>query len=280
MATSLSGKKVLITGASSGIGAAIAQLLAEEGCLVWGTTRNLAKAATFPDSLRQKVKFLAMDVNDDASVRAGVDRFMGEAGGIDILINNAGFGVFGPLEEFPLAQVKAIFETNYFGALRLIQAFAPVMREQGNGLIINITSLAARFVIPFQVHYSATKSALSALTEGLRQELRPFGVKVVAVEPGDIKTNFNNVTQFGLKQDSPYRKWTEPCWRVIDVNMEKSPAPQVVAAQVLKIIRQKNPRPYYVAGDFLSTKFPFIARFVSQRCKEKLTRIFYGIDFK
>ena len=205
MATGLSGQKVLVTGASSGIGAAIAQALAEEGCLVWGTTRNLAKVATLPESLRQKVKFLAMDVNDDDSVRAGVDRFLAEAGGIDILINNAGFGVFGPLEEFPLAEAKAIFETNYFGALRLIQAVVPLMREQGRGLIINVTSLAARFVIPFQVHYSATKAALSALTEGLRQELRPFGVKVVSLEPGDIKTNFNNVTKFGLKEGSPYQ---------------------------------------------------------------------------
>lgn len=280
MAMSLSGKKVLITGASSGIGAAIAEALADAGCQVWGTTRNLDKVASLPEPLRRKVKFLAMDVNDDHSVRAGVDRFLAEAGGIDVLINNAGFGVFGPLEEFPLAKAKAIFETNYFGALRLIQALVPVMREQRNGLIINITSLAARFVIPFQVHYSATKFALSALTEGLRQELRPFGVKVVAVEPGDIKTNFNNVTDFGFKEDSPYKKWTEPCWRVIDVNMEKSPSPRVVAAQVLRIIRQQNPRPYYVAGDFLSTKFPFLARLVSQRFKEKLIRKFYGIDFE
>ena len=144
------------------------------------------------------------------------------------LINNAGFGVFGPLEEFPLEQVKAIFETNYFGVLRLIQAVAPLMRAQRTCLIINLTSLADRFVIPFQVHYSATKFALAALTEGLRQELRPFGVKVVAVEPGDIKTNFNNVTQFGIKEKSPYQKWTDPCWRVIDVNMQKAPPPQVI----------------------------------------------------
>jgi len=279
MVESLSGEKVLITGASSGIGAAIATTLAEQGCQVWGTTRHLDKVATLPAALREKVKFLAMDVTDDDSVRSGFERYLAEAGGIDILINNAGFGVFGPLEEFPLEQVKAIFETNYFGALRLIQAVAPIMREQREGLIINVTSLAARFVIPFQVHYSATKFALAALTEGLRQELRPFGVRVVAVEPGDIKTNFNNVTQFGIKENSPYRKWTEPCWRVIDVNMEKAPSPQVIADRVLKIIKEKNPRPCYAAGDFLSTKFPFLARFVPDRLKEKLIRIFYGVDF-
>jgi len=280
VAESLSGKKVLITGASSGIGAAIAMTLAKAGCQVWGTTRRLDKVAALPAELRAKVRFLAMDVTDDDSVRAGVERFLAEAGGIDILINNAGFGVFGPLEEFPLEQTKAIFETNYFGALRLIQAVVPVMREQRKGLIINITSLAARFVIPFQVHYSATKFALAALTEGLRQELRPFGVKVVAVEPGDIKTNFNNVTQFGIEEDSPYRRWADACWRVIDVNMEKAPSPQVIADKVLQIVKTKNPRPCYAAGDFFSTKFPFLARFVPVRFKEKLIRIFYGVDFQ
>ena len=226
MGNGLSAKKVLITGASSGIGLAIALTLAREGYQVWGTTRSFQSkpwrrwsihGETDPVPKRDAepsagapgagpvVRFLPMDVTDDDSVQAGFAAFMAAAGGIDILINNAGFGVFGPLEEFPLAKTKEIFETNYFGALRLIQQAVPVMRAQRHGLIINITSLAARFVIPFQVHYSATKSALAALSEGLRQELRPFGVKVVAVEPGDIKTNFNDVTKFGIGEDSPYK---------------------------------------------------------------------------
>ncbi|HBL37140.1 MAG TPA: short-chain dehydrogenase/reductase [Firmicutes bacterium] len=280
MEKGLAGKKVLITGASSGIGAAIALTLAEKGCLVWGTTRDLTKVATLPTTLQQQVKFVEMDVTDDESVRDGFSRFLAEAEGIDVLINNAGFGVFGPLEEFPLAQVEAIFATNYGGALRLIQAVAPVMREQRGGLIINITSLAARFVIPFQVHYSATKFALKALTEGLRQELRPFGVKVVSLEPGDINTNFNNVTKFGIKENSPYQKWADACWRMIDVNMQKAPSPQVIADQVLKIVGKKNPRSCYVAGDYLSTKFPVLASLVPERIKEKLIRVFYGIDFQ
>jgi len=303
MGNGLSAKKVLITGASSGIGLATALTLARQGYQVWGTTRNLSKVGTLAQAVDAKVKlipvpsadadpaagltdagpvvrFIQMDVTDDQSVQAGFAHFMAAAGGIDILINNAGYGVFGPLEEFPLAKSKEIFETNYFGALRLIQQVVPVMRAQRHGLIINITSLAARFVIPFQVHYSATKFALSALTEGLRQELRPFGVKVVAVEPGDIKTNFNDVTVFGIGEDSPYKKWADRCWHTIDVNMQKAPAPQVIADRVLKIIQQVNPRPRYAAGDFLSTKFPAIARFVTDRFREKMIRLFYNIDFR
>lgn len=299
----LSAKKVLITGASSGIGLAVALTLARKGYQVWGTTRDLSKVKKIASTVgpdvkiiplesaqpdravsfageEPEIKFIQMDVTDDHSVRAGFSQFMEAAGGIDILINNAGFGVFGPLEEFPLAYTREIFETNYFGALRLIQQVAPVMRTQRHGLIINITSLAARFVIPFQVHYSATKFALAALTEGLRQELRPFGVKVVAVEPGDIKTNFNQVTKFGMGEHSPYKKWTDPCWRVIDVNMKKAPSPQVIADQVLKIVNKANPRPRYAVGDYLSTKFPTVARLVSDRLKEKLIRIFYGVDFQ
>ncbi|NLW56877.1 MAG: SDR family oxidoreductase [Firmicutes bacterium] len=303
MGNGLSARKVLITGASSGIGLAIALVLARKGYQVWGTTRDLAKvgnlaklvdsevklipvenaqseqAIDFP-SEGPVIKFLQMDVTDDLSLQAGFAQFMDAAGGIDILINNAGFGVFGPLEEFPLEKTKEIFETNYFGALRLIQQAAPVMRAQRHGLIINITSLAARFVIPFQVHYSATKFALAALTEGLRQELRPFGVKVVAVEPGDIKTSFNDVTIFGIGEKSPYKKWADRCWHMIDVNMQKAPSPQVIADRVLKIVNHANPRSRYAAGDFLSTKFPTIARFVTDRVREKLIRIFYDIDFR
>ncbi|HBG15584.1 MAG TPA: short-chain dehydrogenase/reductase [Firmicutes bacterium] len=280
MGKGLSGKNVLITGASSGMGAAIALTLAKKGYQVWGTTRDLSKVANLPGELRQNIKFLQMDVTKDDSVCSGFSRFLTEAGGIDILINNAGFGVFGPLEEFSIEKTKEIFETNYFGALRLIQEVAPIMREQRRGLIINITSLAAKFVIPFQVHYSATKFALDALTEGLRQELRPFGVKVVAIEPGDIKTNFNNVTKFGIGENSPYKKWADVCWRVIDVNMQKSPPPQVIADKVVKVIAKRNPRTRYPAGDFLSTKFPIIDRFISSRLKEKMIRLFYGVDFK
>lgn len=273
------GQKVLITGASSGIGAAIAILLAEKGYQVWGTTRSLDKVQRLPAELQQSARFLAMDVTDDQSVQNCVDEFLRQAGGIDILINNAGYGVLGPVEEFPLSGVKDLFEANYFGALRVLQAVVPHMRAQGHGTIVNMASLGARFVIPFQTHYSATKSALESLTEGLRQELRPFGVKVLAIEPGDIKTNFNDMIEFSDYANSPYQRWAEASWKVTDVNMQKAPEPLVIAQKVYQVLQKKNPRTRYAAGDFLSTKFPFISRIVSDRFKEKMIRIFYGINF-
>jgi short-subunit dehydrogenase len=270
--------KVFITGASSGIGAATALLLSQKGYQVWGTTRDLAKVKQLPEELQTKVKFIKMDLTDDAAVKQGVTEFLKQSGGeIDILINNAGLNVFGPVEEYAIEKAKEIHDLNFFGPLRLIQAFIPIMREKRNGLIINTSSLAGIFVIPFQVHYSVTKFGLEALTEGLRQELRPFGVKITTVEPGDIKTFTNENTVFNMKSDTPYKKWTDKCWKTIEENMKKAPGPEVVAQVMYKIIRKRNPRPRYTAGDILSRIFPIINRFVSSRVKELLIRVFYNI---
>jgi short-subunit dehydrogenase len=270
--------KVFITGASSGIGAATALLLAHKGYQVWGTTRDLEKVKSLPEELPKNVKFIEMDLTEAASVQKGASEFLKQSGGdIDILINNAGINVFGPVEEYSLEKAKALFALNYFGPLGLIQAFAPIMREKRSGLIINTSSLAGLFVIPFQVHYSASKFAVEALTEGLRQELRPFGVKVVAVEPGDIQTNTNLNTVFDMKPDTPYKKWTDACWKTIENNLKKAPPPALVAQKIFKIILKKNPRTHYAVGDPLSVAFPTVSRFVSSGVKEFLTRMFYGI---
>lgn len=270
--------KVLITGATSGIGATTALLLVEKGYQVWGTTRDLGKVKNLPEELQKKVKFIQMDLTQTVSVTKGCLEFLKQSGGdIDILINNAGVNVFGPVEEYSLEKAKAVFDLNFFGPLGLIQAFAPIMREKRSGLIINTSSLAGLFVIPFQVHYSATKFAMEALTEGLRQELRPFGVKVVAVEPGDIQTKTNVNTVFDMKQDTPYKKWTDACWKTIEDNLKKAPQPALVAQKIYKIIMKKNPKTHYAVGDPLSVAFPSISRFLSSRVKEFLTRMFYGI---
>jgi len=273
-------ENVLITGASSGIGAATATLLSQEGYSVWGTTRDLSKVVHLPDTLRSSVRFVQMDVSDSESVQQGVSRIMEEAGRIDVLINNAGFGVYGPIEEVPLELVKSEFETNVFGVIRLIQAVVPAMRERRSGLVINVSSLAGKLVVPFQVHYGASKHAIEALTEGLRQELRPFGVKVVALEPAYINTNFNNATRFGQRDDSPYRPWLEASWSSIDRRLKNSPPPSCVARKILQIIKDPNPPGRCPCGALEYTLLPFLARFVPDGLREYLVRMFYGINFQ
>jgi len=270
--------KVFITGASSGIGAATALLLAQKGYPVWGTIRDLGRVKSLPEELQKSVRFIEMDLTKGASIEKGTTEFLKQSGGdIDILINNAGVNVFGPVEEYTVEKAKALFDLNYFGPLSLIRSFVPIMREKRQGLIINVSSLAGLFVIPFQVHYSASKFAMEALTEGLRQELRPFGVKVAAVEPGDIQTNTNINTVFDMKQDTPYQKWTDACWKTIEDNLKKAPGAPLVARKIYTIILKKNPKTHYAVGDPLSVAFPAISRFISSGTKEFLTRMFYGI---
>lgn len=276
---------VLITGASAGIGAAIACRLAREGHLVYGTTRHLGNLENSPPEMRKAVaagavRMVALDVTEPASIRACVDGILAEAKYIDVLINNAGWGTYGPVEEVPIETVQRLFETIVLGALRMIQAVVPGMRERGEGMVINITSVAARAVIPFQAHYSAAKAALEFLTIGLRQEMRPFGVRVTALEPSDINTRFNDVTVFGIKDGSPYKPWSEPCWKVIAENLPKAPPPSVVAASVSRLIAKRRPKAIYTCGIPLQRLAPFVFRFLPKSAELSLMRLFYGLGIR
>lgn len=271
-------KNVLITGASSGIGAAIALLFAEKGFKVWGTIRKIARVKELPQALQDGVHFVEMDVTVDGSVTDGVAKVLAEAGRIDILINNAGYGIYGPVEETPIDMVRAQMEANFFGTLRVIQAVLPAMRERKSGTIVNISSLAAHFVIPFQVFYSVSKFSIRALTEGMRQELGPFGIRVFAVEPGDIKTKFNDMTEFSLDEKSPYKSWFDKVWVTIDKNMQIAPPPAVVAKTVYKaVVKGKRRTQRYPTGDFISCQFPWISRFLPDWIKELGIRVFYNM---
>ena len=272
-------KNLLITGASSGIGAATAILLNQHGYRVWGTIRDVARIQELPENLRSAVRFIGMDVTDDESVGQAIKQVIEESGHIDILINNAGYGSFGPLEETPIELIRTQMETNYIGAIRVTQALLPSMRERNSGTIVNVTSLAAHFVIPFQIQYSASKFALRALTEGLRQELRPFNIRVFAVEPGDIKTRFNDATQFSpVNPSSPYKKWSQQVWETIDHNLQIAPPPELVAKVIHRaILSGKKRTQRYTAGDFISRQFPLISRFLPDCIREWGIRLFYGV---
>ncbi|NLV92721.1 MAG: SDR family oxidoreductase [Firmicutes bacterium] len=272
----------LVTGASSGIGAAIAMLLAEQGYRVWGTTRSLDRVESLPQELRDRVRFVAMDVTDDASVTDGVEKILEQAQSIDLLVNNAGGAVYGPIEEMPMELTIKQFDLNVFGLLRVTQAVVPHMRERRQGMIINISSLAGKLVIPYQTHYSASKHAVEAFTEGLRQELRPFGIKVVSILPGDINTNFNNATTFAPQVQggqSPYEPWLKASWETIDVNLRRAPGPEVVARQVWKAVEDQGRKGRYPAGDFASRQFLTLARLLPDSLKEWAIRVFYRIKF-
>ena len=202
-------KTVLITGATSGIGKAAAKMLAEKGYRVFGTARNPDKAADLTDEAKANgwdLKLLAMDVRDDASVKAA----LGQVGEVDVLVNNAGFEVWGPLEEMTVADLEDQFETNVSGPFRLITAVLPAMRGRGEGVIVNVSSVAGVVAAPLNGLYAASKWALEALSETLHYETGHFGIRVHLVEPGSVATPFaDNRRLVGAAagdESSPYRE--------------------------------------------------------------------------
>ena len=188
MIASASPRTVLITGASSGFGKAIAEALAARGDHVYGTTRQTVPPAT----ASAQVRMLTMDVGDPATVDAAVARMITEAGRIDALINNAGFGIAGAIEDTSDAEAHAQFETNVFGLHRVCRAVLPQMRRQNSGRVINLSSLAGLVAVPYQAFYCASKHAIEAYTEALRMEMKPFGIHVSMIEPGDFATSFTD----------------------------------------------------------------------------------------
>jgi len=225
--------RALITGCSTGIGRATAVELTKRGYEVIATARR-------PETLDDLdvAERLRLDVDDDGSVA----ECTAEAGPVDVLVNNAGFEVAGPLERVPIDEVKRMFETNVFGALRMIQAVLPAMREKGGGTIVNVSSVAGRAVAPLGAAYSASKWALEALSEGLHIEMRHFNIWTYIVEPGAIDTNFEtNIRRHGVDArpyDELQRQWDE----AFDHLRQTAPGPEVVAATIAEAIESDGTR--------------------------------------
>lgn len=227
-------KSVLVTGASSGIGAAAAALLAARGWRVFGTSRSARADAA-------GIEWLELDVRDEGSVRRAVARVIARAGALDALVCNAGFGIFGSLEETSLDDARAQFETNVFGLLACVRAAVPPMRARGRGRIVLVGSLSGRAPIPFQGHYSASKAAVDSIAQCLRMELAPHGVGVVLVEPGDIRTAFNDATDFSAAQGSAYDARIRACEDVIRRSLVAAPGPEIVAAAIERALASERP---------------------------------------
>ena len=275
-------KCVLITGASSGIGWATAQFLVEKGYRVFGTTRSLQKRSSVVkeanDRYGDRFQFIEMDIELRDSVRSGVDSVVKKAGGIDALICNAGNLLFGSIEEMPEDLLIKQFNVNVFGHLRTIQAALPYMREKRSGNIILISSIAGSLVIPYQVHYSASKYAVEAFTEGLRQELHGFGIKVSAIRPGYIKTEFDAGAIKHVPGNSPYKKWSDIMWVEITKLAQKALPTITVAEQVYRILKKRNPKSFYTVASFVESLGPFLAPVLPSAVKEKFIRMFYRIN--
>lgn len=227
---------ILITGASSGIGKATANLLVQQGYTVYGTSRKVSENTN-------GVRMLTMDVTQPASIQQAVEQILSEQGRIDILINNAGLGISGALELETDEEIGKQMDTNFMGVVRMCKAVIPIMRKERKGFIINISSIGGLIAVPFQGFYSASKFAVEGYSEALQHEVRPFGIRVCLVEPGDFYTNFTaNRDISSATLDNPdYRK---VFGRVIDAfeKMEKNGAhPDKLAHAILRLIRSSRP---------------------------------------
>ena len=241
---------VLITGASSGIGRVCAEYLHGRGYHVYGTSRRAAMPGeTDARPVDDTFRLIRMDVDDDASVQRGIDYILEREGRLDVLVNNAGVGLEGAVEEIAIDEAKAEFETNFFGMLRVCRAALPSMRARGDGLIVNMSSMGGRVGIPFQGMYSATKFAMEGTSEAMRLELAPFGVRVVLLEPGKYLTRFVDNSQHAAEseaKDSPYRPYAERMRRLA----RGQPAAPIEQIPILleRIIESPAPRMRYAPG--------------------------------
>jgi NAD(P)-dependent dehydrogenase (short-subunit alcohol dehydrogenase family) len=233
---------VLVTGASSGLGAATAAHLAGLGHRVYAASRRGTVDST------NAAMPLRMDVDDDASVAAGVDDIWRLEGRIDVVVNCAGYGVAGPIEDTPLAMAQAQFDTNVFGVLRVCQRVLPLMRRQRAGLIVNVTSIAGELSLPFQGIYSATKFAVEGLSEALRAEVRPFGIHVVLVQPGDFRTGFTAARRTVAADGSPYATRSVRALETAARDERAGADPQQLARVIARIVGCRRPKLRYVVG--------------------------------
>lgn len=264
-------KTVLITGASSGIGEATAQLLSKQGYQVFGTSRK-------PKSSTNKWIMIALDLNQPDSITRAIQEVIRQAGKIDVLINNAGLGITGPAEETPLKEVENVFQANLFGTCQVINEVIPHMRKNKFGKIINITSIAGYMGLPYRGFYSASKAALIQVSEAYRMEIEQFGIQVSCLAPGDIATNiasrrFHSVA----KEKSPYFENYQASLNLMDNHLDEGMSALKVALEIEKIIKSRKPKVHYLVGGFLEKFSIYLKRFLPQKTYESLLKKHYNL---
>ena len=247
-------KVALVTGCSSGIGFETALALARDGYHTFASMRDTKKGTKIQEIAKKEqlpIKIIELDVDKTESIDSAINQIMVEKNRIDVLVNNAGYGLFGCLEDLTLNELREQFETNFFAVVNLIQKIAPIMRNQKSGSIVNISSVAGKIGFPGSPAYISSKFAIEGLSECLRYELLPFGINTIIIEPGVIKTNFFSSRKMPktAKPDSPYSDITQKVVAGISMMAEMGTAPNEVADVIIKALKEKNPLPRYPVGN-------------------------------
>ena len=256
----------MITGGSSGIGKAIGTYLKANGFKVYGSTRNKQQYSGFRD-----FDLLELDVCEPLSITRAVNKVLSREGKIDILINNAGIGITGPIEEIPHKEILKAFETNLHGPIHMIKAVLPHMRTQKSGLVINITSIAGYMGLPYRGIYSSCKGALGLVTEALRMETKDFGVHITNLAPGDFATNIAAGRYHApIEELSPYKEGYGHTLKMINAHVDQGGDPLLVAKEVLRIIKTKNPKVHYTVGTPMQKFSMILKRLLPDKVYERL----------
>ena len=251
-------KVAIVTGSSSGIGFQTALMLARNGYSTYASMRNIDKSKTITEIAKKErlpLQVIQLDVNDDVTVKNAINKIVKDGKRIDVLVNNAGYGLFGALEELSIEEIKAQFETNFFGVIRVTQAVLPTMRNQnGGGTIVNISSVGGLVSVPILSAYNSTKFALEGLSESLSHELGPFGIRVIIIEPGFIKTNIMNSSVLAKRasaENSPYYSFTKKIESYFKSMMDnpESSNPEEVAKVILHAVTSDNPQLRFTVGN-------------------------------
>lgn len=245
-------KVAIVTGSSSGIGFETSLALAREGYHTYATMRDVKKGNKILDIAKKenlKIEVLELDVNKENTIKKSVEKILNEKKRIDVLVNNAGYFLVGCLEDLSIEDLKDQFETNFFGVVRTIQAVLPTMRNQKSGVIVNVSSVAGRIGFPVTPGYISSKFALEGLSESMRYELFPFGIKTVIIEPGVIKTNLFATLKKATKPGSAYKEMTEKVMKGLLMMSEMGTSPHEVARTIVKAATSENPFPRYPVGN-------------------------------
>ncbi|HET7344369.1 MAG TPA: SDR family oxidoreductase [Nitrososphaeraceae archaeon] len=245
-------KVAIVTGSSSGIGFETALALAREGYHTYASMRDVKKSGKILEIAKKenlKIEVLEIDVNNESTIKKAVEKILNDKKRIDVLVNNAGYFLVGCLEDLSIEDLKEQFDTNFFGVIRTIQAVLPTMRSQKSGTIVNISSVAGRIGFPVTPAYISSKFAIEGLSESMRYELFPFGIKTIIIEPGVIKTDLFTNLKNSTKSGSVYKDMTEKVIKGLTMMSEMGTPPKEVANIIIKAISSDNPLPRYPVGN-------------------------------